>query len=252
MNKSIKMSNQDKLTVNNFNLWAKINPFQGKTKIQTQLLTTLLPTVLTPLLVASSISYIIISQRLQSNLENKVSSQVILARQAVNDAFIKSISIPQILSITPSIVNLAQNASEVVKEEGLPLLSQQDSPSTANIEEKYQQEKLLKMDESNKINEFLSLIKEREAIGKILITDKNGYTLAYSDTPSRFIHNQEKWWQEGKNRNSWASSVKLEDDKNIIDYAQRIINSETGDLLGVMKFQIPLSRFDVLSVYLEN
>lgn len=248
------MTNDKKLKLKNKigSIWMKINSFQGKTKIQTQLLTTLLPTVLTPLLVASTISYGIISQRLQNNLENKVSSQVILARQAVNDAFIKSISIPNILSFNPSIVNLAENASEVVKVEGLPLLSQLDSDLIANIEIKYQGKKLMRVD--NNINQFLTLVKERENIGKIIITDKNGYGIAYSDKPSRFIHSQEKWWQEGQNRRSWVSGVQLGDsfESSTIHYVTKINQPDSNDLLGIMKIEIPLYRFDVLSVYLEN
>jgi twitching motility protein PilJ len=244
------MSNKNKLKTNSF--FRKINPFQEKTKIQTQLLTTLLPTVLTPLLVASSISYSIISERLQNDLEKKVSNQVILARQAVNDAFLKSVSTPRIISFTPSVINLAKQASQVVEAEGLPLLSQLDTATIANIEEKYQKEKLLKLDDN--LNQFLTLVQETEAIGKIIITDRNGYTIGYSETPPRFIHHQQRWWQEGKNQNSWASPVLSGESPELstIDYVRSITDSETGDFLGIIKFEIPLSRFDVLSVYLEN
>ncbi len=70
------------------NFWQKISPFQADRKIRTQLLMTVLPTVLTPLVIISGISYWIVHEELEHELEDKIENQAVLARNNDNESVI--------------------------------------------------------------------------------------------------------------------------------------------------------------------
>jgi methyl-accepting chemotaxis protein PixJ len=247
---NLKPNNNRNIGENKFNfvknIYQNIKKLQNRTKIRTQLLITILPTVLIPLFIASFIGYQVTSNRLKRSVEEKVENQVILARQAIHDILLDAFKVPSSLATNPLIINAARQSSLNTKVQQLNQLS------STQIKEKLGDTKLLEINQP--INDFLiSLVTQGEAT-QVLLTDNNGFNIAYSSIPSDFVNKDKVWWQEAQKNGRWISNTVTVDVNEVktIEYAQAITDIETGDFLGVIKFVVPLSRFDVLETYLEN
>lgn len=247
---NLKPNNNRNIGKNKFNfftnIYQRIKKIQGKTKIRTQLLITILPTVLAPLMIASFIGYQVTSERLKRSVEEKVENQVIIARQAVNDILLDAFKVPSNLATNPLIIDATrQNLLESQRQ-------QLNQLSPAQIQEKLGESKLLEINQ-NLNNFFSNLVNQGEAT-QVLLTDKNGFNVAYNTIPSDFVNKDKVWWQEAQKKGQWISNIVTIDANEVktVEYAQVIKETETGDFLGVIKFVLPLSRFDVLETYLEN
>ena len=245
-NNSLQEQITAKNNSHNSNIWQAINPFQKNKKIRTQLLSTILPTVLTPLAIVSGIGYWTVHQRLKLEIEDRVKNHVLLTHHATDDIFRNSLEISSVLVKNPLIISAARKASAEVGKQKVNQLS------IEKAEAQFSQTKLLKVDPI--LNNYLANLIKEYGLAEVFFTDANGYNLAYSNPTSDFVQRDEKWWQEAKAKGSWFSGAVFDESAgvNSIEYAQVITDPDTGYFLGVSKFLIPFSRFKSLATYLQD
>lgn len=232
--------NQDK------SFWQKINPFQREKKIKTQLLGSILPTVLIPLVLVGTLGYRITHEKLEDEIERKVAEHVLLARHSTSNIFFNSLELASVLATNPLIINAANDASEQATQQRL------NQQSIAEVEKKFASNKLLTVNQT--LNNYLKNITQEYKIAEVFFTDANGYNVAYSNPTSDFVQRDEQWWQEGKANKVWFSGAVFDESTkvNSIEYARAIIEPSTGKFVGVIKFLIPFSSFEVLDTYVQN
>ena len=231
---------------NTYSFWQKINPFQREKKIKTQLLSSVLPTVLTPLVVVSGIGYWTIHNRLEHDIKNRVAKHALLASHATTNIFFTSLEVASILANNPLIINAASQASEEINTQKL------NQESIEQVEKQYSQNKLLKVNQN--LNDYLTSITKEYDLAEVFFTDANGYNVAYSNPTSDFVQRDEQWWQEGKAQGAWFSGAVFDQSAGVhsIEYATALIEPSTKKFVGVMKFLIPISSFDVLDTYIQD
>ena len=224
----------------------QLNPLHKTKRIRTQLLSTILPTVLVPLAIASAISYGIVQKNAVQRIQGQMSDQTLLSSKITSNLLVEALQIPSITADNPLVVNSVRSASQRVEAEKLNQLSIQEA------EKKFSQTKLLQPNQT--LNNYLRDINKNTSIAEIFFTEKHGYNVAYSNPTSDFVQSDEQWWKEGKTKGQWLSSPEFDESAQVysIDIAQAIKDPKTGEFLGVMKAVIPSSHFAPLATYLEN
>ncbi|MCX8078935.1 MAG: cache domain-containing protein, partial [Geminocystis sp.] len=187
-------------------------------QIQNLLIISLLPTTLTPPIVASILGYRLISYQLRGGMEEKVENQALLARRLINDTTIYYFKNADTFAENPLIIQLLRGRQKV-----------------------------------EVLQEVLADMEVKGEVVKALITNANGrVVMDYKMAAKTDNLSQEEWWQRPRKKGVWTSSVEIDTDvqEAVVKYSRGILNQK--EFLGVIKFVIPLSRFGILDVYLEN
>lgn len=246
-NKSRSTANQKK---NNF----QQSPREEKRglTLRGRLLIALVPTILAPLIVAGTWGWIVIHQNIRNQYENRLQEQSLLVSQVSNETLSNLLKVLQQLGKTPQVIEETKSVNELVEAQNL--LSQ----SFPKLEQQYSENKLLTSDPN--LNQYLQelgtpqKLGEADQIGELLITDKNGFNVAYNEEPTNLIQKDQPWWQRGKASGEWVGNFQVNEitGKTELTLVKAIRDPETRDLLGLTKMTVFGSAFEGLEGYLEN
>ncbi|HHP7243073.1 MAG TPA: GAF domain-containing protein, partial [Elainellaceae cyanobacterium] len=227
------------------NPWAGLNPARSAT-LGRQLLATVLPLTLAPLAVASFAGYTITQNRVQTQVDEQLEGQALLASGGISQALEENLELMAGLATNPLVSNLTQSTTEIVEADGL---AQRPIPALEN------QFSNIKQVESNQaLNDYLARLAETEGLGEVILTERNGLNVGYNRVPSTFVQYRDTWWQQGKAQNQWVSDPEYNEavESLGISLSQRVENPSNGEFLGVLKTFVPSQYFGFLMGYLDN
>jgi twitching motility protein PilJ len=224
---------------------------QGLT-LRGRLLLGVVPTVLTPLIVAGVAGWSAIHTNIKNQYENRLQEQSLLASQVSNETLSNLLQVTQQIRRSPLIIEQTKEISNQV--EAQELLSQPIS----RLEARYTENKVLDLNPT--LNQYLQelgtpeRLGEVDKIGEILVTEKHGFNVAYNQTPSDLSQKDEPWWEQGKRVGEWVGDFQVNEEttQTEVILVKSIRDPETGDFLGVIKMSVLSSAFDVIEGYLEN
>ena len=205
---------------------ASNQPGQAKS-LRFQLLRGILPAVLIPLAIASTVGYRVIHESLEADLSQQVRSKAILASELTRDSLDALAEIPQLVADNPLVVEAAESAGE-----RSPELS---DLSLAEAEQRFAETKLLRVNAD--LNSYLSQTAATAGLAELFFTEQRGLNVAYSSPTSDFVQSDEAWWQGAQSNTSWISEPIFDESAQTfgIEFSQAIADPETGDFLGVVK-----------------
>jgi twitching motility protein PilJ len=219
---------------------------EGSITLRRQLLLTIMPTVMIPLLIASGIGYRIIHQNAEKELEQQLLNQALLAVEAMGELLEEATQMPKTVVRNPYVIKAVKESMQLAEAENLQQLSLEQ------LEKRFAANKLLKPNQE--LNNYLRSAVETNGFGEIFFTNAQGLNVAYSNPTSDFVQRDEDWWQKGKSEGTWISEPEFDESAGVfgIEIVQAIKDPQSGAFLGVMKAVVPSSRFEPLEGYLEH
>ncbi|NEO95604.1 MAG: HAMP domain-containing protein, partial [Moorea sp. SIO3G5] len=219
---------------------------RNKNTLSRQLLTTIMPTVLIPLTLASLVSYRIVHDHDKERNKLQQQEQALIAGEAASQLIKDTFTVPTLLASNPLVINAAHASSKSAQQQELQKLAIDE------IELRFQNTKLLQP--NPQLNRYLKRIVNDLGLGELFVTDRYGYNIAYSNLTSDFVQRDEDWWQQAKRQGRWVSELDFDDSANVFgfDLAQAIKDPQSGEFLGVIKAVLPMNQLEQLFPYLEH
>ena len=221
-------------------------PKQYGITLRRQLLIAILPTVLVPLAIASTVGYKNIQQRAEKRIKLQVQNQSLLVGEATGELLEEALKIPAMVANNPLVINLARASAqkaEAAKLQQLPI---------EQVEKRFSATKLFQPNQE--LNDYLQRTAETTGLAELFFTERNGFNIGYSNPTSDFVQRDEQWWQKGKSDSQWIAPPDFDQSANTfsVDLIQAIAEPSSGEFLGVIKSVLPSSHFNRLANYLER
>jgi methyl-accepting chemotaxis protein PixJ len=217
-----------------------------KNTLRRQLLLTVMPTVMLPLLVASFIGYNLSQNRADRDNKEQLKQQSLLSGEAAKLLLDKFIQEEADVAENPYVINLLKNIKQLPENQKLEKLS------IAELEKSFAATKSIKLDKE--LNNYLQSQVKTGNFSEISITDSQGLNIGYSNLPSDFVQRDEAWWQKAKKEHFWIEDPEFDDFSKTygIDIVRAIKDPQSGEFLGVVKAVIPSNNFELINTYLEH
>ncbi|HZG41285.1 MAG TPA: methyl-accepting chemotaxis protein [Nodosilinea sp.] len=221
--------------------------FAGRS-LRQQLLTTILPLTLLPLLLEGLITSAITQGRTRATFTQALQGQALLASETVGLNLIEQIAFAEVFAQNPLILDKVRRDRQLAAD--LKLLQ---SPE-ATLETRFIVTKQLATNPA--FNDYLSQTVEIKQFAEIIVTEANGLNVGYSSIPSDFVQAGEDWWDRAKSDGFWfgqpgydASTLQVG-----LDFSQAIRDPNSNEFLGVVKFFVTTAamEFEQLNEYLAN
>jgi methyl-accepting chemotaxis protein PixJ len=230
----------------NYSIESVSDDFKGIGTLRRRLLTTILPTVLLPLVIASAIGYNITEGRAKTQALSKLEENVLLTSSTVT-AFIRdSFKIPDLVASNPLIIEAMRIGSQQSEAQSLP------QQSIEAVEQKFAATKLLKANAN--LNNYLQQVVKSSDIVEIFFTERNGFNIAFSNPTSDFVQRDEGWWQTSQKDGRAIDEPEFDESANATVFAlsEAVTDPQTKEFLGVIKAGIPVKVLDsTLAAYLS-
>ena len=211
-----------------------------------RLLITVLPTVLVPLALASTVSYGIFQKRAENQIKKQLQDQALLAGQSAAQLQSDGLKFAEMVASNPLVTDTARAGTQKAETEQL------DQQSVDELEKNFAATKLLAPNQI--LNDYLSKTAKTEGVAELFFTQSNGFNIAHSQPTTDFVQNDEEWWQKAKADGQWVSPPQFDESANTfsIDLAQAIIDPKSKEFLGVVKAVLPSSAFEIVTDYLQR
>ncbi len=138
--------------------------------LRTQLLITVLPTVIIPLAIASGVAINFTQHQAKEKLQNDTIQTLRLGAEATRQSMEDIFQVTDLLEINPNVTNALKTASQDINTNKLP--------------KQYPQ-----------VNEYLKLLGEKELLENIVLIEEKGHGIAHSNDPSEIVENKSQWWE---------------------------------------------------------
>ena len=219
--------------------------FKGTSTLRNRLLTSVLPVVLLPLLVASAIGYKLTESRAEDRIRERLKADTVLAEEAVTFFIEDSFAVMDLISANPQVIEAIKTGNDIVDEQNL---AQQPIES---LEEQFAQTKLLKPNAS--LNSYLRQAVESSRAAEIHFSERNGFNVGYSNETSDFVQSDEDWWKIAKAEGSSIDEAEYDEsaDTTVLAISKAIQDPATGEFLGVIKTGMSIDELKTaLNTYL--
>jgi methyl-accepting chemotaxis protein PixJ len=221
-------------------------PKTSARNLKQQLLSTVLPLTLIPLTIGGMVSYTLVDRRTQTAIANSLRGQAVLASETVHQTIQQDQRVIEALSKNPLLLEKAKQGARFAQANRLSQIPE------ATLEARYILNKQIEPNQA--LNRYLAQVAAVEDFAEIIVTDANGYNVAYSSLTSDFVQAGEDWWEQAKIDGSWMGDPSY-DDVNFnlgFDLSRPVIDPSNGDFLGVIKLFVKSSEFEILNSYLEK
>ena len=230
----------------------KPSPEKEGLTLRSRLLLGVVPTVLAPLIVAGVSGWSVIHNNIKNQYENRLQEQSLLTSQVANETLSNLLQVSQQVKKSPLVIEQTKAVTQQI--EANQLLSQ----SFSKLETRYEENKLLTVNPT--LNQYLQELATPQKlgavdkIGELSVTEKNGFNVAYNETPADLIQKDQSWWQQGKTVGEWVGDFQMNETtgKTEVALVQSIRDPETGEFLGVIKMSVFSAAFEGVEGYLEN
>ncbi|MEL4898593.1 methyl-accepting chemotaxis protein [Crocosphaera sp. Alani8] len=215
-----------------------IKNFQKVATLRRRLLTTILPTILIPLTVASAIAINIVNSEKKSQSLRSVEKTVVVTTVLTKKFFDDTLSIKDLFATNPFITQNLQAGSKKVEDLGL-----MEQP-IEEVEAEFAQTKLLTPNPA--LNNYLQVLALKNGVAEIILTEQNGFNVAYNVPTSDLVQNDEDWWQIGAKGGAKVLGAEFDESTqtNVLELVNWVRNLETGELLGISKIAISLAKLN--------
>ena len=229
-------------------LAATSNKAKKATTLRRRLLTWLLPATIAPLLIATGIEYNIARLRTEEQAFAKLQSDSLLASEEVGLFLQESFKVHGLIENSPLVTEAVKSATKIAQEQNLP------QQSITAVEQKFASTKLLQNNQS--LNNYLQqVVKNTDAIAEIIITERNGFNVAYSNPTSDFVQRDESWWTSSQESGKHIAQPEFDESaqEQVFPLSKAIKDPNSGEFLGVIKVGITSAESDQnLATYLSS
>ena len=215
------------------------------TTLRNRLLVSVLPVVVIPLFIASTIGYKITENRAKNQILTSLEKNTVLAEEAVEFFIENSYEAIDLIAANPQIIEAVKTGSKLVDEQNL---AQQPIES---LEKQFAQTKLINPNAS--LNNYLRQAVRSSRAAEIHFSELNGFNVGYSNETSDFVQSDEDWWKIAKAQGTSVDEAEYDESANAIVLAisKAIKDRETGEFLGVIKASMSIAELEsIINTYL--
>ena len=211
---------------------------QGGGTLRRRLLTTILPTVLLPLAVASTIGINVINSETKSQTLKGVEKTIVITSVLTKNFLDDALNVKELLLASPFVSQNLQAGNKKVEELGLL------EKSIEQVEAEFAETKLLNPNPD--LNNYLQVIAEKNGLSEIILTEGNGFNVGYNVPSSDFVQSDEKWWQIAAKQGATIIEAKFDESTqtHILELVNSLEDSQTGELLGITKIGVSMKTFN--------
>ncbi|AFY68893.1 methyl-accepting chemotaxis sensory transducer [Thalassoporum mexicanum PCC 7367] len=211
--------------------------------LQNRLLLTVLPTVLIPLAIASGVAIQSTQNQAKETFLNNLEKGVFLTSEATEEFLENAFESTDLLTANPLVLNSLTAGTQKAQSQGLL------NKPIEQIERQFAQTKLLTPNAS--LNRYLQAVAEDKGVAEIILTERNGFNVAYNSPTSDFVQSDEEWWQIGRDQGQAILKPEFDESANsaVLELVNSIKNPNSGELLGVTKVGVSI---DSLNEVLEE
>jgi methyl-accepting chemotaxis protein len=206
--------------------------------LQTQLLRTILPIVLTPLALAGLTGWQISNLKAKAQTEQLLSDRALMMSEVVSEILIEHQALLKMLAKNPAIVDAAKQGttrSTAAKLNEVPI---------AVLEQRYATTKLL--EPNPRLNTYLQEVARDGGFSELFFTEQTGLNIALTQPTSDFVQRDEAWWQAGKRQGQFVQRPHFDESSKTygIDLIQAISDPKTKQFLGAIKGVFSSKQFE--------
>ncbi|MEM8778095.1 MAG: methyl-accepting chemotaxis protein, partial [Cyanobacteria bacterium P01_G01_bin.49] len=200
--------------------------------LRRRLLMTVLPTTLIPLLVASAIGINITQRQAEEEKLIEIEQQAILSREMANKFLQDALDIKYQLEANPLVIEAIESGTEQVQSQGLL------NKNIEQVEQQFASNKLLTPNQT--LNNYLKAMTKTQDIAEVILTEENGFNIAYSSPSSDFVQSDEEWWQIGREKGQQVLGSTFDDSTEtiVIETVSPLNNPNSDKVLGVAKVSV--------------
>lgn len=201
---------------------------QGR-PLSRQLLQTLIPVALLPLVVASGLGFWVTRRNEQKNALFLLKEESFLASEAASVFAEDNFRILEAVLINPEILKALRQASADAAEKGL------NNKPIETLEKEFEQTKLI--NPNGVLNKYLADVVAVEGMAELFITERNGLNVAYSAETSDFVQRDEEWWTTAQASRKFIEGAEYDESAGVtgIAISEAITPVGSDEFLGVMK-----------------
>lgn len=205
--------------------------------LRRRLLQTVLPTVLVPLAAANAVGYKVFQHRAEERVKLQLKDQALLASEGTTDVVVRAIQAPETIAMNPWVITATRNASQKAESTGL------ERTPIDQVEQRFKDSKLLQPEST--LNDYLKAVARSSSIAELILTERNGFNIGYSNPTSDFVQRDEPWWQEAKKRTQWIAEPQFDQSANSfgVEVSRAILDPASKEFLGVVKAVVPAQEF---------
>ncbi|MEM8505733.1 MAG: methyl-accepting chemotaxis protein [Cyanobacteria bacterium P01_D01_bin.1] len=210
---------------------------QGRT-LSRQLLQTLLPVALLPLVVASGLSIVITRRAEREDALFLLKEESFLASEAASVFVEDNFKIMDAVRLNPTLLQALRQADERIESEDL------DDQSIEQLEQAFAQNKLVSPDAT--LNQYLSDVALVEGMSGLSVTERRGLNVAYSSLTDDFVQRDEDWWIQAQESKQYIGSVTADESNGAVGLllSEAVTPADSDEFLGVMRATIPTRIMD--------
>jgi methyl-accepting chemotaxis protein len=212
-----------------------------------QLITRLLPGVLVPLTIVTGVRYVIESQNATQEAERILEEEALSLGEVTSELVKQAQEIPSIIATNPLILAETRNAAAYAQVEGLVGVAPEQ------LDQQFGENRQLRPNPT--LDGYLKRTGEITGVPEFLLTEKHGFTIAYSNLPSDFMQGDDGWWLKSKELGEQYSQQSFDESANTLGFEiiQPILDPISGEFLGVLETVVPSEFFqEVLALVGTN
>lgn len=205
-----------------------------------QLVTRLIPGVILPVVVVGATGYTVSAVRTAEQANRVLAAEVLSVGEVTSNLVQDAQQYPEVLAVSPLVIEAARDAGEYVISEELNRLS------VEQLEQRFANTRQLRPNIS--LNRYLEQTKETFGLAEIFFTDQHGFNVAYSNLTSDFVQSDEDWWQRSQAEQRPLLIFQFDESSGTegFEIAQQVTDTNTGEFLGVIKAVVPVEYFQRL------
>lgn len=214
--------------------------------IRLQLLRTLIPTVLIPLVLAMATGYIVIRQNAERKVQKELQDKSLLTAEIVSQLLTETSEITTTIGENPYIIEAVISGTKYAEEENLTQLS------ITQLEKKFRDNKLIKP--NFKLNQYLKTIAKHHSFSEIMVTEKNGFNVTYNRQTSDFVQRDEDWWGLGKRRDIAIGTPGFDsfDNNFSIPFTHTIKDPKSQKFIGIVRVLFSVDNLKLVESFLQH
>jgi methyl-accepting chemotaxis protein PixJ len=232
---------------------AKVINLNTEQTLPRQLLLTLLPVVLVPLFLAGGLGYNASRSRGRETELQRVQQNSSVVSLSTKSIFKSRQDIIDIIRQSPEVLALFAKSAATVDRNGLNAIDLTQANNIETLEQKFLP--LHQLEPDANINAYLKRLLNTDGVAEILITDRNGYTLAAGEPTTDFVQSDETWWKSANLNGSFIDKPEFDDssEQNIVATARKVYDPAGLEALGVVKLAIKTEFFQQeISKYVQK
>ncbi len=207
--------------------------------LRAQLLSNVLPVVLTPLILTGLFAGITTYQKSYTQAEVSIDDSTLEAAESIAVIVDEESDFVAATAANPLLVSAARSATAQANEARLSELS------VDQVEAQFDQTKL--MNPNQQLNDYLRKAVELGGLGELFFTSQQGFNVAYSNITGDFFQADEEWWQQAKSEGLVIPDPKPDESAGLaagVEINVPLQDPNTGEFFGVMKGVFDSTKFD--------